>query len=170
MGYTSTELDDIQARWDLRFPPDLVDLLRRQRPLIGGPGSFDWITEDAVAIRERLDWPFESFWFDIEHNGVWWSDWGERPEALAAQYEIAHAVLAAAPKLIPLFGHRYLPQTPGEAGNPVFSVHQSDVIIYGADLADWIARERDGWSERTPAQPKEIRFWSDAVRRNDEAP
>jgi hypothetical protein len=34
----------------------------------------------------------------------------------------------------------------------------------------WIAHERDGWSERPPPEPKEIRFWSDAVRRDDGPP
>jgi hypothetical protein len=79
-------------------------------------------------------------------------------------------VFAAAPRLIPLDGHRYLPETPHERGNPVFSVYQSDVIYYGADLADWVRREDLGWDVGIPIDParppKEIPFWSEAVRRN----
>ena len=105
-GYTATEIDDIQAFWALRFPPDLVDLLRGERPLIGGQGAFDWIRDDPATIRERLEWPFQSFWFDVEHNGAWWSEWGEKPEEPAAQYELLRAAFAAAPGRIPWYGHR----------------------------------------------------------------
>jgi hypothetical protein len=76
------------------------------------------------------------------------------------------AVIAAAPRLIPLFGHRFLPEEPLASGNPVFSISQSDIIHYGSDLADYLEREFG------PAQPhpamgevRRIRFWSDAVER-----
>lgn len=46
-------------------------------------------------------------------------------------------VLKAAPRLIPICSHRYIPEEPHDAGNPVFSVMQSDVIYYGADLANY---------------------------------
>jgi hypothetical protein len=168
MGYTQDELDDIQARWKLRFPPDLVELLREHRPLLGGPGSFDWILSNREDIQHWLEWPLESFWFDVEHTGIWWEEWGEKPATPGAQRERLNELFAAAPKLIPLCGHRYLPEEPYEAGNPVFSVYQTDVIYYGADLLDWIERERDITSAKTwpPAITKEIRFWSVAVVRN----
>jgi hypothetical protein len=28
LGYSKAELDDMQAKWALRFPPDLIDCLR----------------------------------------------------------------------------------------------------------------------------------------------
>jgi hypothetical protein len=48
-GYTEGELDDVQSKWDIRFPPDLVDLLRERRPLVNDKKCFDWITADAEA-------------------------------------------------------------------------------------------------------------------------
>jgi hypothetical protein len=66
-----------------------------------------------------------------------------------------------------IFGHRYLPATPGQPGNPVFSVYQSDIIHYGADLGDYIDREENGVGSRPwPRQMREIDFWSEMVRRN----
>src|SRR5439155_15028693 len=59
MGYSPAELDAVQARWDLRFPPDLVELLREHRP-IPLPGCFDWLSTDAATIQAHLDWPFDS--------------------------------------------------------------------------------------------------------------
>jgi hypothetical protein len=170
MGYTANEIDDIQAGWRLRFPPDLVVLLRERRRPLEGPGAFDWIKGDPDMIRARLDWPIETFWFDVEHNGVWWPDWGEKPAAVADQRAVFEAALARAPRLIPLFGHRYIAEEPFESGNPVFSVHQSDIICYGANLADWLMRERDGYDAAPWPPIKTIRFWSDALQRNNAAP
>jgi len=78
-------------------------------------------------------------------------------------------VFNRAPKLIPLFGHRYIPEEPFESGNPVFSVYQTDVVHYGADLHDWLYRERHGSKSKPWPLPNEIKYipsWSDAVARN----
>jgi hypothetical protein len=67
----------------------------------------------------------------------------------------------AAPRLIPVFGNRMIPAEPHQAGNPVFSIHQADIICYGFDLADYLRREfslegREAW----PDAIRPIRFWS----------
>lgn len=66
-----------------------------------------------------------------------------------------------------MFAHRFIPDTPAAAGNPVFSIVQTDIIHYGSDLADYFAREfgvpRPSWAAQAP---KEIPFWSDLVRLN----
>lgn len=168
-GYTQQELDLIQTPWQLRFPPDLIALLRTHRQILPERGAFDWLLSDPAVIQDRLDWPFEGFWFDVECNNVWWREWGTKPEASAGQRERLREIFDGVPKLIPLFGHRYLPASPCEAGNPVFSVYQTDVIHYGADLHDWIDREHHGWTRQWPVI-KEIPFWSEAVRKNNEPP
>ena len=73
------------------------------------------------------------------------------------------------PRLIPLQGHRYIPQEPFESGNPIFSVYQTDVICHGTDLQDWIERERHGSAAKLP-RIKKIRFWSETVRKNNAEP
>jgi hypothetical protein len=160
-GYTQTELDDAQAKFGLVFPSDLVALLRDRRPL----KEHDWT--DEIAIKRKLDWPLEGLLFDIEHNALWWPEWGEKPVGLEARKSVLRQVVSRAPKLIPLIGHRYLPEQPHEAGNPVFSVYQSDVIYYGTDLADYFKREFEGWNRRPwPEHIKYIPFWSDLVERH----
>jgi len=72
-GYTQTELDDAQEKFGLVFPPDLVALFRDRRPVDGH------LWTDQVAIRRMLDWPFEGLLFDVEHNHLWWPEWGEKP-------------------------------------------------------------------------------------------
>jgi hypothetical protein len=173
VGYTQTELDGAQAKWSLRFPPDLIAILRERRGVIENEASFDWIKSPDSVIRDSLDWPLESFWFDVQHNNAWWPDWGEKPTKPKQQYEKLGTIFAEAPKLIPVFGHRYIPEEPIEAGNPVFSVYQMDVIIYGANLEDYIYRETESHANRTarPWPPiKPIRFWTRAVEYNGAAP
>jgi hypothetical protein len=152
------------------FPPDLIDLLREHRPLLDGRSSFDWVLSEPAIIQRHFDWPFESFWFDVEHAQAWWPEWGEKPSNLAEQRDRLKQIFAEAPKLIPLCGHRYIPAEPFERGNPVLSVYQMDVVCYGTDLQDWIEREKGGWSSKPWRRIKEIRFWSEALRKNNAEP
>ena len=167
-GYRREELERAQARWDLQFPPDMVELYLDRRPLLGA-GTIDWTTTADERIAEALAWPLEGFWFDVQNDGLWWREWGPRPERLEEQRSILEAVFAEAPRLIPIYGHRYLPSTPEEPGNPVFSVYQADVIHYGADLLDYLERESRGWDSRPwPDAIKPIPFWTSAVDRGEE--
>jgi hypothetical protein len=162
-GYTRSELDAAQERYGLRFPPDLVDLLLDRRPARG----WDWRTDEA-GIRWALDHPLDGLLFDLEHNDLWWPEWGERPSTAGERAEILTAIVNAAPRLIPLIAHRYIPEAPREAGNPVFSVMQADAIYYGANLADYFRRE---FAARVVdldpvGDVRFIPFWSELVARN----
>ncbi|KDN81153.1 hypothetical protein [Kitasatospora cheerisanensis] len=65
------------------------------------------------------------------------------------------------PRLVPLYGHRYLPPAPFGPGHPVLSVHQTDVIEYGHDLADWLDVEFTGRTARPNARSlATVPFWS----------
>lgn len=160
-GYTQHELDLAQETFGLTFPPDLLAFFLERRPVQG----WDW-RSDGEKIREMLEWPLQGLLFDVEHNGLWWPEWGERPVEAGARAEALHEIVKRAPKLVPLVSHRYLPCEPNEAGNPVFSIYQSDVIYYGANLTDYF--EREFGDPRTPVVGpiKPIRFWSELVTRN----
>lgn len=160
-GYTAAELDRAQSRFRLIFPPDLIELLLDRRPV----GGTDW--NDEGKVRSLLAWPFEGLLFDVEEDGLWWPEWGDRPVKEQERAEVLRDVLRRAPTLIPIHGHRYLPATPSRPGNPVFSVYQSDIIQYGADLGDYIDREENGVASKPwPTHVREIDFWSEMVSRN----
>src|SRR6266404_2699112 len=160
-GYTQAELDRAQRRFGLAFPPDLVALLRRKRPVEG----CDW-TDDR-AIRRALDRPFNGLLTAVEDGWLWWPEWGRLPSSARAREQVLREVVSLAPKLIPLIGHQYLPERPHEAGNPVFSIFAgTDAIYYGANLKDYFERKFTGWYSRPwPTQIKYIPFWSDLVER-----
>ena len=160
-GYTKAELEAAQEKFGLIFPPDLITLFLEKRPV----GGHDW--RDEAAINRMISWPFESLLFDMEHNGLWWSEWGERPIAAESRIEILRRVVSRAPRLIPLYRHRFLPELPHEAHNPVFSVYGEDTIVYGANLDDYFNREFAASHNQPRLENiKYIPFWSDLVERN----
>jgi hypothetical protein len=100
--------------------------------------------------------------FDVEHTALWHPSWGQRPAGTGEALRTARQHLSRAPRMIPVFGHRYLPAGRGTYGHPVLSIYQSDIIVYGTDLADYITCE---FSRRLIsadwAPPPMVPFWSD---------
>jgi hypothetical protein len=165
-GLTESEIDRAESVIGARFPPDLRSFLSEGLP---AGGRFpDWREPHSTEIRRRLDWPFEGIAFDIEHNVFWLDAWGARPPELPEALQIARAAVAEAPRLIPVAGHRYIPAEPALAGNPVFSVYQTDIICYGSDLATYLRREfrRPSPVDAASGDMRRIRFWSELVDAN----
>ena len=160
-GLSDAEADAVEQGLGIRFPPDLRALLAAGLPR--GEGFPDWRAEPAESLRARIEAPARGVLFDVEHNAAWLQEWGERPADPAEALRVAREHLAQAPPLIPVYAHRYIPAEPSEPGNPVFSVHQSDIVVYGADLAAYLAAEfGDAQPDSAPA-PRHIRVWSDLV-------
>lgn len=91
--------------------------------------------------------------------------WGEKSPSLPEAIERARREYEKAPQLIPIYSHRFIPAKPYEAGNPVFSVHQTDIIYYGADLTTYFMVEFNLMQQQDLGfeQIKEIPFWSKLV-------
>jgi hypothetical protein len=168
-GLTAQEVAQIETRHGFRFPPDyrafLMLALPVSRPFI------DWRSRGDDAIRSRLALPYEDMCFDIEASGFWLRSWGARPARLEDAFAIAKRAVDAAPRLVPIAGHRFIPDSPHEEGNPVFSVHQTDIIYYGRDLAEYLENEWGyyffGQGRYKITEPvKSIAFWSYLVAIN----
>jgi len=160
-GLTAEELAAIETRHAFRFPPDLRALLAAGLPT--GDRFPDW-RGAASAIEALLGAPVAGLLYDVEHNALWLADWGPRPADADQARLLAAAALAKAPMLAPVWAHRYLPTEPAEAGNPVLSVHQSDIVVYGVDLADYLSREFGAVTERATQTPvRAAPFWSQLV-------
>ena len=162
-GLTEAETREAEYRFGFRFPLDLRALLQIGLPV--GDRFPDWRDGDQERLRESLDWPLEGMQFDIRDNAFWLAEWGPRPESLDEAFQITAQAVANAPRLVPVYGHRYIPAEPPRAGNPVFSVYQTDIIIYRSDLLSYFAAEFRGvatW-HTPPMDPRPIRFWSELV-------
>jgi hypothetical protein len=171
-GLTLAELDAVQEQTGTAFPPDLCELLMATLPT--GRGFPDWRTrarETLAAFREQL---IDGIEFDAVHNDVWVASWGDRPTNSDEVREVISQQVRDAPVLIPLYSHRALPNEPLEPGNPIFSVHQTDVIVYGSDLGDYLLQEfHPGRAKRAARRPRmlseirEIRFWTQLLDTSD---
>jgi hypothetical protein len=160
-GLSEVETKEAEYRFGFCFPPDLRGLLRVGLPV--GDRFPDWRDGDDASLWDFMRWPLEGMQFDITHNGFWLAEWGPRPGSLEEAFQTAAQAAADAPRLIPVYGHRYIPAEPARAGNPVFSVYQTDIILYGNDLLSYFAHEFRGvavW--HTPLlDARPIRFWSE---------
>src|SRR4029450_5611982 len=161
-GLTPQELASIERDYGFIFPCDLREFLAYALPV--SSRWVDWRRASSSDIKARLDWPFQGMCFDIQHSAFWLDSWGEKPQALGQAFNVARAAINAAPRLIPVYSHRYMPDRPSSSGNPVFSVYQTDIIYYGADLFDYLCNEfcdQFGRAEhKIGSNIRDIEFWS----------
>lgn len=161
-GLSDEEIDRIESDFGFRFPPDYRAVLQAMLPV--SEGFPNWRSGNTGELIEWLDSPAEGIAFEVEENDFWLPQWGERPEEVDDAIEEARRLVSAAPVLIPVFSHRFIPARPADAGNPVFSVVDADVICYGADLQAYFHEEFDAPMEDQEARvPKKIEFWSELV-------
>jgi hypothetical protein len=156
-GLDEQEIATIEQHYHLHFPPDYRLFLQMlhsvDRPMVGArfardnamipstaPSFYNWQT-DTESIQAAYEWLVEGLVFDVQWDNLWPQSWGAKPTTLEAQEARVRGLVNAAPKLIPVFGHRYLLAEPCEVGNPVLSIYQSDIIIYGEDLHSYFLHE-----------------------------
>lgn len=189
-GLSTEAIDAIEQKWSVRFPPDyrlFLQLLHAvDRPMIAAsfreqgiilgesPAFYNWLT-DTAEIERRFTEPVEGLLFDVRYNDLWLPQWGNMPHALTVREPRVRELAKSAPKLIPVFGHRFLVSEPYQAGNPVISVSQADIVVYGSDLRAYLLRELadvlnlrtlDWLGNMTPSTSiVNIPFWGDFIQK-----
>ncbi|MET0495754.1 MAG: hypothetical protein ABW000_21720 [Actinoplanes sp.] len=159
-GLTDKELAAVEHEFGFSFADDHRAFLAAGLPW--GRGWPDWRDGDRDQLREKLAMPVEGVLFDVAENDFWYEGWGPQPADVPQAVEVARRLLMTVPRLVPVHGHRYLPAGRGTSGHPILSVMQTDIILYGVDLADWVRREFTGDPAGTPARAT-VAFWRDLV-------
>lgn len=188
-GLSNAECSALAERFGLRFPPDLRSFLQLTLPVRADEFP-NWRDDAANELQLDQDYLLRGIWndidphqqpyFDMNAEGsrelvtptfqprLWSPTWGRVPEDRDAAYAVVSEQLARAPRFIRVFAHRFMPDTPAESGNPVFSIVQTDIIHYGDDLAGYFTAEfgapLSNWAAKAP---RDIPFWSELVRLND---
>lgn len=165
-GLTPSEFNEIEQRFGFQFPPDLKEFLSIALPI--SDKFINWrdsSPHNTALIRDRMNWCLEGMLLDVEQNKFWFYEWGAKPADLTLAKKKCEEEYRKAPKLIPIYAHRYIPETPAEAGNPVFSVYQTDIIYYGENLYSYLMVEFNlkTYDEIEYDNIKRIRFWSDIM-------
>jgi hypothetical protein len=157
----------IEGDYEFEFATDHYAFLAAGLPLNSStPGRHspwpDWRDANPSDLHERLGWPVEGALFDVDHNALWHPSWGQRPTDTSEALTPARQHLSRASKMIPVYSHRYLPAGQGTYGHPVLSIYQTNIIVYGTDLADYINHEFGRYAisaDWTP--PPLVPFWSE---------
>lgn len=165
-GLTQHEFDAIEQRFGFHFPPDLKQFLSLALPI--SDKFINWrdsSERNTKLIRERMNWCLEGMLTDVENNRFWMYEWGPKPADLAEAKSICEVEYHTAPRLIPIYAHRYIPETPSEEGNPILSVYQTDIIYYGGNLYEYLLVEFGfkKYEEVEFDNIKRVRFWSDII-------
>jgi hypothetical protein len=168
-GLSDKQIDEAETQWNLRFPPDYRLFLQRlhsvDQPMLcigyfpvgevpqpGGDYVAAALDEDAgqyMALDEspsfynRVDGQdsIRGALEGIVHGLIFSATWEAEPNKVQEIKQNIRSVVAAAPKLIPVIEHRFLLAEPCQAGNPVLSIHQSDIIVSAANLRDFLLDE-----------------------------
>jgi hypothetical protein len=158
-GLTEAEFARIEAGYGFTFADDHRAFLAAGLPL--GNKWPNWRTP-SDALDDQIRWPIDGLLFDVAHNDFWYPAWGERPAEVADAIAVADDWIASAPRMVPVYGHRYLPAGAGTYGHPVLSMYQTDIIVYGADLADYMNQEFSRAPSPAGSQVT-VAFWRDLV-------
>ncbi|MFT3705540.1 MAG: hypothetical protein QM802_24435 [Agriterribacter sp.] len=165
-GLSDLEVTQVQEKFQILFPPDLKLLLQTQLPI--SDRFVNWrqgLSDNEVAenIVDRLNWPLDGILWDLR-NDAWLSIWGDKPKKHEDKVAIIKSCYSQVPKMVPIYSHRYIPSDPDNSGNPIFSIHQTDIIYYGFDLATYFSHEfyfELNDSFRIIDRPiRQIKFWS----------
>ena len=170
-GLSWQEQQELEEFWGIHFPKSLMDFYAcafpaaERNPVVypwNPPPEFslfpDWrdtSPENVTHIRELLETPVKYLVHEMKRDSWQCDIWkGLTPDEVGE----------AAPKLIPVYGHRYMPMNGFDP--PVFSVVGRDVVYFGSDLFEYLRRE----FLESPADKSPISFmpyvpvWGDIPR------
>lgn len=163
-GLTSEEIFKIEKIYGIRMPRSLRDFLMSTLPISAGFYNWRNTRQDNIRlIKQVINRPVNDI-YDMAEEVYWCDDWGVQPKEKKIVEKEVRNRLKDAPKLIPVYGHRYIPV--GRDDNPpIISIHNVDIIYYGLDIKDYIEVE---FSEKKQNEIEfkrinHIQFWSDIM-------
>lgn len=163
-GLTLEELRQIEDIYQIKFPNSIKSFLMIALPI--SKGFYNWrnMQDDNVEfIKKIISKPLSNV-YDMAQEVYWCDDWGEEPEDEKVILEEVRQQLKEAPKLLPVYGHRYMPMVLDE-DPPVISIHDLDIIYYGENLEDYLYIEFGNKSQNEIRfeNISPIPFWSDIM-------
>lgn len=163
-GLSCKEILKIENIYNLKFPLELKCLFQYALPTQKGFYNWkDFSEKNIKHIMEMINRPQKCL-YEMTEEIYWCEDWGEEPKNKEKRIEIIRKKIRNAPKLVPVFAHRYIPIC-DISETPVLSIHGTDVIYYGKNLEDYFQIEFGDKKQHLIDFQKiaYIPFWSDIM-------
>lgn len=163
-GLTDNEISKVQTIYEILFPESLRFFLMEGLPV--SRGFYNWRNTEQTNIefiKRMITMPIDTI-DEVVKEICWCDDWGKEPQNAMEVEKTIRKKLHEAPKLLPVYGHRYMPMLSG-VQVPVISVHGTDIIYYGESLSDYFYIEF-GTKKQEEIDFDSIRpipFWSDIM-------
>ena len=169
-GLTEEEFLKIEEIYGITFPADLHMIYENFIPISKKPRSFynwhDFSPQNIAHIKKKI---FRAYKYFIPYMRPFYKmSLHKDMDQLTDE-----ALILTLPQLIPIYGHRFMPASPEDAGNPVFSIVGTDMIYYGSDIFNYFdlefayepsTKERNDAFEAMRLSPvKPIFFWDDML-------
>lgn len=119
--------------------------------------------KNISQLKEIINYP-SKYIYDMANEVYWCDDWGSEPSnKVEFVWQVRHR-LKTAPKLVPIFGHRYMPII-NVNDPPIISIHGVDVIYYGENLENYFEIEFGNKKQESINFEKilPIPFWSELM-------
>ena len=165
-GLTRQEIETVEQRYGIQLPYELRQLFSIGLPV--SSGFYNWRSsseENVLSIINALNMPLKGLVSDLDDGYLWRDAWGAKPDEPRKANEIFMRYFANAPKMIPVYLHRYVPFVGHDAIVPVFSIMQSDIIYYGVNLVSYLETEfgfRE-FEDLPLSDYQNVDFWSDLL-------
>ena len=168
-GLTELEIIKIENIYNFNFPYSLKIFLMENLPVSDGFYNWrDFSHENIFKINKIMNYFFEYIKNTpcdeyIPNSDYWPEKWGEMPKDLQKRQEIIIKEYQKAPKIIPIYSHRFMPDIK-EKFPPILSIHYSDIVYYGRNLNEYFMCEFGNFEIQKDMQEYlYIPFWTDLM-------
>ena len=165
-GLSIDEVKKIENTYHISLPTSVKSLFMAALPITQGFYRWrDFSTENVAYIQSIINFPYEDV-YEHATDVEWFDGWGNEPHSQEEYIKTVRQRLKNAPKLIPIFSHRYVPSLLNSDDPPVISFHSADdLIYYGSNLLEYFAIEfgQQSLSSIDFARIVPIPFWSEIM-------
>ena len=165
-GMSAQEMIEIEKFYNISFPVELKNLYSVGVPISNGFYNWrDMSSKNTKIIKNALKMPIKGLQSDLENGDFWCENWGLQPDNIEEAQRVLLKHYNNAPKVIPIYSHRYMPFIPENTNIPVFSIMGSDIIYYGTNLISYLDVEFGSkqYKDIMQANFQHVDFWSDLL-------
>ena len=164
VGLEDEEISIIEQEYGIVFPEELKKFYREALPVSNG--FYNWRDrndKNVKSIKRAIQIPVQEIIEDSED--IEWSEmWGEEPANSRERREKIADMTLKAPKLIPIYSHRYMASVECEKP-PIFSICGTDIIYFAKNISDYFLiefklKKFEGFNNDMVSY---IPFWSDLI-------